>query len=177
MPTGAPSQRHSAQQLTRVGVGGLRTVGHGAPGRGDPQQRAPGLQVPAGLCSQVRGCEMTCFPFSRAASQGRGGGGRAQRRRSRGEPACVFVFKLFLSPRPSERHMPPPTSPESSHDTGPPSCDETDLPNFSPCPHRRLSDPQIKVFVSWRTPSPRPQITDVVRGAGETPGAQVTLRT
>lgn len=30
--------------------------------------------------------------------------------------------------------MPPPTSPESSHDTGPPSCDKTILPNFGPPP-------------------------------------------
>lgn len=39
--------------------------------------------------------------------------------------------------------MLPPTSPESSHDTGPPSCDKTILPNFGPLPPpppHRLTD-------------------------------------
>lgn len=73
--TRALSQRPSVPVLGNlpVGVGGLQDGGARRPGGGgDPPQRAPGLQVPARLRSQVTGCQTTCFPFSRAPSQRRG---------------------------------------------------------------------------------------------------------
>jgi hypothetical protein len=96
--------------------------------------------------------------FHSVRHQRKGRESQTKRQREGGEPACVFVFKLFLSPRSPGSHMPPPTSPEPSHDTGPPSCDEKNLPNFrpppTPTPAHRLTD---EVFLEERPPPRRPK--------------------
>ena len=56
--------------------------------------------------------------------------------------------------------MLPPTSPESSHDTGPPSCDKTILPNFGPPPPpppHRLTD---KVLLEEPPAPPRRNLVE-----------------
>lgn len=113
---------------------------------GDPSR---GAWPPGPRCSQVGGCRTTGFLSVRLPPKGRES--QTKRQRRGGEPACVFVFKLFLSPRSPESHMLPPTSPESSHDPGPPSCDETNLPNFSPPP----PPPRLTVFLKEPPFSPR----------------------
>lgn len=88
--------------------------------------------------------------FHSVGHQPKGRESQTKRQRRGGEPACVFVFKLFSSPRSPGSHMLPPTSPGPSHDTGPPSCDETNLPNFGPPPPppaRRLTDKVLEEVV------------------------------
>lgn len=100
-----------------AGMLGHRSWGH-------PPAEGPGLQVPGAhrlVAARRRG-------FHAVRRQPNGRESQTKRQRRGREPACVFVLKLFLSPRSPGSHMLPPTSPESSHDTGPPSCDVANLP-------------------------------------------------
>lgn len=132
-------------------------------GWGGPPAEGPGLQVPGahGLVAARRRV------FHSVRHQPKGRESQTKRQRRGGEPACVFGFKLFLSPRSPGSHMLPATSPESSRDTGLPSCDETNLPNFRPPPPPpalRLAD---KVLLE-EPPLP-PEVSDRGRDAGGEP--------